>query len=520
MKDEKIIDVKPTQKNHPSDPSFKLNVKRLGIDTRNHLVCYMKDDCSVCKSEGFRSEARIKVSLGKRSIIATLNVITSPIIKTNEIGLSESAWKKLEADDGDEVGIFQAETLESFEYVRAKLSGKSLTEPGLKQIMADMKDGMYSDIQLSSFITACVDLTLNETILLTKTMSEAGKQLKWKQSQIVDKHCIGGLPGNRTSMLVVPIVAACGLIIPKTSSRAITSPSGTADTMEVIAPVNLSMQDMRRVVEKEGGCIVWGGTVDLSPVDDILVQVERALDLDSSKQLVASVLSKKIAAGSTDILIDIPIGPTAKVRSKKDAEVLKALFLSVGKALNLKIRIVFTDGSQPVGRGIGPSLEARDVLSVLRAEKDAPQDLRDRGLFLAAKIMEHCSGHTAEEAMRITKAILDDGRALLKFEAICEAQGGMREPKYATNKKIVIATKPGVITNIDNRKIARVAKLAGAPDSPEAGIDLHTPLGSRVELGYPLFTIYANSPGELDYALHYYNYHINQDMIIIGESNS
>jgi thymidine phosphorylase len=287
------MDEKEQQKKHPPEAFFTVKLRRLGIDTRNHLVCYMKDDCAVCKSEGFRSEARIKISMGSKSIIATLNVITSHILKTDEIGLSESAWKKLGAKEGDEVGVFQAETLESFDYVRAKLYGRPMTEPGLKRIMKDMKEGMYTDIQLSSFITACVDLNLKETILLTKTMSEAGQQLKWNQAQVVDKHCVGGLPGNRTSMLLVPIIAACGLTIPKTSSRAITSPSGTADTMEVIAPVTLSMEAMKRVVEKEGGCIVWGGTVDLSPVDDILVQVERALDLDSSKQLVASVLSKK-----------------------------------------------------------------------------------------------------------------------------------------------------------------------------------------------------------------------------------
>jgi thymidine phosphorylase len=502
---------------HPPDPSFRLNARRMGIDTRNHLVCYMRDDCAICRSEGFRSEARIKVSHGKKSLVATLNVVVSSILQSNEIGLSESAWRKLGAQEGEEVLIFQAETLESFDYVRAKLYGKPLTEVAFKHIIVDMKHGMYSDIQLSSFITACVDLGLKETIELTKTMAEAGQHLKWPNAQVVDKHCIGGLPGNRTSMLLVPILAAYGLTIPKTSSRAITSPSGTADTMEVLAPVTLSMAAMRKVVENEGGCIVWGGTVDLSPVDDILVQVERALNLDSSKQLVASVLSKKIAAGSTDILIDIPIGPTAKVRSKKDAQALKSLFLRVGEDLGLNLRLVMTDGHQPIGRGIGPALEARDVLSVLRCETDAPQDLRQRGLFLAAEILQHCSGCSVAESMQEAQGILDDGRAYKKFEAICQAQGGMREPKLASYKHVVTSSREGVVTAIDNRLIARIAKLAGAPDSPEAGIDLHTPLGAHVEKGTALFTIYANSPGELDYALHYYNFHTHRDMILIGE---
>jgi thymidine phosphorylase len=475
----------------------------------------MREDCALCKSEGFRSEARIQVSLREKWIIATLNVVTSEILKNHEIGLSESALERLGANEGDVVVVSHANPLDSFGCVRAKLYGKPLARSGFKNIMKDMMEGRYSDIQLSSFITACVDLSQKETIALTKAMSETGHQLKWGHKHIVDKHCVGGLPGNRTSMLVVPILAAHGLIIPKTSSRAITSPSGTADTMEVLAPVTLSMEAMKRVVEKEGGCLVWGGSVDLSPIDDVLVQVERALDLDSSKQLVASVLSKKIAAGSTDIVIDMPIGPTAKVRSKKEAHFLSSLFLNVAKAFDLNLTIVMTDGHQPIGRGIGPVLEARDVLSILRGDKDAPQDLRERGLFLAAKIMESCGGYSLKTALLEAKKILDDGRALKKFEAICEAQGGMRELQFAAFKYVVTAKSQGVITNIDNRLIARIAKLAGAPDSPSAGVDLHTPLKMPIEKGQPLFSIYAASAGELDHALYYFGAH--QEVIEIRE---
>lgn len=498
--------------------SLKLKVKRLGIDTRKYLVIYMREDCAICKSEGFRSEARIQVKLGKRWIIATLHVISSDILRKDELGLSDSSWEKLGAKNGDEVVVSHADPLESFGYVRAKLYGQPLRGSGLKHIMQDMMEGRYSDIQLSSFITACVDLSQKETIALTKAMSQTGRELKWKQKQIVDKHCVGGLPGNRTSMVIVPILAAHGLIIPKTSSRAITSPAGTADTMEVLAPVNLSIEDLKKVVEKEGGCILWGGSVDLSPVDDVLVQVERALDLDSTKQLVASVLSKKIASGSTDVLIDIPIGLTAKVRSNKEALLLSRLFLNVGKAFDLNISIVITDGRQPVGRGIGPVLEARDVLAVLRGDKNAPQDLRERSLFLAGKIMEYCCGHTPAEAISEAQNILNDGRALRKFEAICEAQGGMRELHFAHLKYVVTAKRKGVVTSIDNRLIARIAKLAGAPDSPAAGVDLHTPLGVKVEKGQPLFTVYATTQGELDHALYYFGVH--SDVIYIGETDS
>ncbi len=167
-------------------------------------------------------------------------------------------------------------------------------------------------------------LSAAETVALTDAMVKTGDRLSWQASKVADKHCIGGLPGNRTSMIVVPIIAAAGLIIPKTSSRAITSPAGTADVMETLTRIDLDIHEMRRLVEREGGCIVWGGSMQLSPADDILIGVERPLDFDSEGQLVASVLSKKIATGSSHVVIDIPVGPTAKLRTLEAASRLES----------------------------------------------------------------------------------------------------------------------------------------------------------------------------------------------------
>jgi thymidine phosphorylase len=219
-------------------------------------------------------------------------------------------------------------------------------------------------------------------------MVKVGDRLHWTAPHVADKHCIGGLPGNRTSMIVVPIIAAAGLVIPKTSSRAITSPAGTADAMETLTRVDLSIAEMRQVVEREGGCVVWGGAMQLSPADDILIGVERPLDFDSEGQLVASVLSKKIAAGSTHVVIDIPVGATAKLRTMEAAARLEARLWRVAEAFGLKVRIVRTDGAQPVGRGIGPALEARDVLAVLQNASGAPSDLAERAVDLSSRLLE------------------------------------------------------------------------------------------------------------------------------------
>jgi len=318
---------------------------------------------------------------------------------------------------------------------------------------------------------------------------------------VLDKHCVGGLPGNRTTPIVVAIVAALGYRIPKTSSRAITSPAGTADTMEVMAPVALDLAAMRRVVEREGGCIVWGGNVRLSPADDILIRVQRPLDFDSDGQLVASVLSKKIAAGSTHVLIDMPVGPTAKVRSEAAAHSLGARLAHTAGALGLQLGIHRSDGTQPVGRGIGPALEAHDVLKVLRNAADAPADLRERALALSAALLDMAPGSNAGTGLERARDVLDSGAALAKFLAICEAQGGFREPPRAAFTADVPAAASGRIAEIDNRRLAKLAKLAGAPTSPTAGLETSLRVGDTVERGQPLLTLHAESPGELAYAL-------------------
>jgi len=320
---------------------------------------------------------------------------------------------------------------------------------------------------------------------------------------VVDKHCVGGLPGNRTTPIVVAIVAAHGLTMPKTSSRAITSPAGTADTMETLAPVDLDLEDIRRVVEQESGCIVWGGAVRLSPADDILIRVERALDIDSEGQLVASVMSKKIAAGSTHLVLDIPVGPTAKVRSEAAARELAARLTMVGEAFGLKAATIFTDGSQPVGRGIGPALEAMDVLAVLQQAADAPEDLRDRACTLAGALLEMGGRAKPGAGKALAESTIADGRAWTKFQRICEGQGGMRVPPVARHRSPLVAPHRGTLRSIDNRRIARVAKLAGAPGSKAAGIEMHVSLGAAVEAGEPLCTVCSETTGELQYALDY-----------------
>lgn len=489
----------------PSIGPHRLQARRIGVDTQHEAVVLMRKDCPVCRSEGFTAHTRVLLRAGERHVIATLYQVTSDLISPGEVALSESAWARLGLEDGAIVAVSHPDAVESMAHVRSRIHGQALPDTALRAVIADVVDGRYSDVELSSFVTACAARPLDdrEILALTKAMVDVGDRLSWTSETVVDKHSVGGLPGNRTTPIIVPIVAALGLTMPKTSSRAITSPAGTADTMETLAPVELDIADIHRVVEREGGCIAWGGAVKLSPADDIIIRIERALDIDTEGQMIASVLSKKIAAGSTHLVLDLPVGPTAKVRSKKAADVLSAGLRTIATAFGIQTKIIVGDGRQPIGRSIGPALEAHDVLAVLQGRKGAPQDLRARAITLAGALLELAKAAPPGQGEGFAAQTLDDGRAWAKFQRICEAQGGMREPPVAKHRHPLLAERAGRVAEIDNRKIAKLAKLAGAPEAKAAGIELHVKLGSKVSAGEPLCTLHADASGELAYALHY-----------------
>ena len=490
----------PEREDNPS--SNNLRARRIALDTHDQPVLLTRRDCPVCRSEGFSAHARVRVQNGNRRIIATLYQIDSDWLAPGEAGLSEAAWERLQVSAGDEVHLSHPQPLNSLSLLRGRIWGRRFTRQSLNEIITDVAAGRYADIHIAMLLTvmATSGLDEGEVIALTDAMIRAGETLQWDHEPIVDKHCVGGLPGNRTTPLVVAIVAACGLWMPKTSSRAITSPAGTADTMETLAPVDLDLAAMRQVVEQEGGCVVWGGAVRLSPVDDMLIRVARVMDLDAEAQLVASVLSKKIAAGSSHLVLDLPVGRTAKIREHTEAEELGLCLKSVAEHFGLKTRVMITDGSAPVGRGIGPALEARDIIAVLGQHADAPADLRDRALLLSGELLEMAGAAATGGGRALAEQTLDSGAAAAKFEAICRAQGGMREPPLAQRRYVILAKRRGRVASIDNRRLGRVAKLAGAPGAPAAGVELHCTLNDVIEREQPLYTIHAETTGELNYA--------------------
>lgn len=480
--------------------------KDLGIDTNQEFVVFMPSNCHICKSEGFQALTRLSVSLDRSTIVATLNILSSDLLKEGEISLSKSAIQKLKVKDNDLLQVSHVETLNSMTHVKEKLNGSPLNESQYNEIIKDIAAQKYSNIFLSSFVAACTgdNVNIEEIYFLTLAMIKAGNKLQWENEIIADNECLGGLHGNRTSMIVVPIIASLGITIPKISSRATSSAAGTADTMQVLTNVNLSLAQMHKVVERENGCIVWGGAMKLCPADNNILKVKRALGVDSEGLMIASILAKKAAAGITHCVIDIPNINSAKAHTIYDPISMVLRLKEVADYIGLNVEAICFNGVQPLGFGIGPSLEARDVLSVLQNDPDAQKDLRKRAISIATEIVRLTWNIDNQPAEDLVVKKIDSGEAFNKLISICEAQGGFNEPKTAKYYKAIESTVSGIILEIDNRKIARVAKLAGAPDAAEAGIDFKVLLDQNIMIGQPLFTIYANSPGELEYAYEYY----------------
>ncbi len=483
-----------------------LKLRPVAIDTYRENVAYMHRACNVYHSEGFQALNKIEIHKEDNGtpVIAVLNIVDDETITApGELGLSEQVFDQLGLPPGTPVKVRHATPPASLDAVHRKIDGEALSREDYFGIIQDIVENRYSKIEMAAFLVGCAETGFerDEVLHLTRAMVESGDRLEWSEPLVADKHCIGGIPGNRTTMLIVPIVAAHGICMPKTSSRAITSPAGTADTMEVLAEVDLPPEKMHEIVQRERACLAWGGTARLAPADDILIAVERPLSMDSPGQMVASILSKKVAAGSSHLLIDIPLGPTAKVRSHQEALRLRKLFEYVGDRMSLTLEVVITDGTQPVGRGIGPVLEARDVMQVLRNDPLAPMDLREKALQLAGRILEFDADVRGGQGYFIARDILDSGRALAKMEAIVEAQGrNPHPPEPGRLVQEITAPRDGRVAAIDNLQMASIARLAGAPLDKGAGVDLVCKVGDPVRRGEVLYRIHADFPANFDFA--------------------
>ena len=480
---------------------MELKVKFLGFSAGRPVAILNRKTAEVL-SVYVNERVRIR---NKHSIVAIVD-ITEKIVNENEVALSKEIIDILKIKEGSSIKVTTEPQPITTMYISEKLEGKELDDKKMKMIIGDIVHNTLTEVEVAFFVAGIYmhDMSYAETYNMIKAMVEFGKRLEIS-GEVYNKHCIGGIAGNRTTPIVIPICSSLGLKIPKTSSRAITSAAGTADVIETLANVEFPTEQIKKIINKTNGCMVWGGALGLAPADDKIIQIERHLSLDPRSQLIASILAKKMAINSKGILIDIPFGKSAKVKTKKEALGLGKRFKKLANMLRLKLEFLITDGSQPIGNGIGPILEMRDILKVLLQEEDRPIDLENRAVLLAGKILEMAGKAKKGEGMKIAYQELKSGKAHKKFKEIIEAQGGnftdldikLKKAKFSSD---IISSKNGKIKEIDNKKISLIAKTAGCPADKSSGVYLYKHVGDKIRKGEKIITIYSGSSSELDYA--------------------
>lgn len=405
----------------------------------------------------------------------------------------------------------QHNTQAAIDAIKKKLVGKKLSYNEIFTIMDEIANKQLSPVLTTYFAAAGFTEGFNdqELFFLTKAMVATGPRLHFT-GIVADKHSTGGVAGTRTTMIVVPIIAAAGYQIPKTSSRAITSPAGTADTMEVVAPVTFSPRQIESIVAKAGGCIVWGGHLGLAPADDLIIQVEQPLAFESFDKIIVSIMAKKIASGANHVVLDIPVGPKMKITHFKDAELIAKKFTYLAKKFHIKIVTDINEIRQNAGRGVGPVLEARDVFEVLEQTTERPLALEAKALRLAGKLLDLCFADTPQKkglmGDDVAREILSSGKALEKMREIIKAQGGdsdigSRNLRPAKAMHDVHAHSYGRVFAIDNKQISVICKILGCPTDKKAGMYLHKKLEEEVDKGDILCTIYSSDKWRLQEAV-------------------
>lgn len=402
----------------------------------------------------------------------------------------------------------------ALEAISKKLSGKPLTYKEIYAVMDQLSHKRMNQVLTTYFAASgyTTGFSNEEIYFLTKAMIETGEKLHFG-GIVADKHSIGGVPGTRTSLIVVPIIASAGFKIPKSSSRAITTPGGTADDMEVLAPVAFNKDEIYQIVKKTNACLVWGGSVDIAPADDELIKVEEPILFESLDKILVSIMAKKIAFGSNHIVIDLPYGQFLKVKNHADATRLKHKFEYLASMFKVKIHVLAHQVDAPAGRGIGPVLETRDALEVLEQKPNRALDLEKHALDIASILLLLCLEDSnidlknrVHKEFKTTHAwaeyILNSGHALKKMREIIRAQGGneniksedLRPGRFSFEIK---ARHNCEIKQINIKNAIIIARILGAPKNKKSGIYFNFKTGEFVKSGEILYTLYS----EDEYAL-------------------
>ncbi len=439
---------------------------------------------------------------GTESVVCAVT-ISDTVVPKGTLALPVNVQNRCHVADGDMVDVFYSPMPESVRSIRKKINGTVLTREEIGSVITDIMEGRLSDTEIIAFVSAfnINNAVLDEISFLAEAMAGTGRKIRLKYGRIYDLHSLGGISGNKITPIVVSIVASEGLVIPKMSSRAVSSACGTADFVSTFCDVEMNSDRLVDAIDKVRGVFVCGNE-DYAPVGRRIIRVEKPMGIDPLPTMMASIMSKKLAIGITDLVLDIPVGKYSKISDLEEAEGYAKGFIRLGERIGVNVRCLITGAEEPIGYSVGPVMEAEECIRILE-NGDGDPFLVDKACSIAGAILEMAGiGNGTARALDSLRS----RRAHDAFLKIVEAQGGnpglrSSDLNRGMYSKDIHAKKSGYVQYIDNHGAIAIAKAAGAPGDTGAGIEFLHKTGDRVSEGDVLFRIYAESGSKLERAV-------------------
>ncbi len=475
---------------------------------------------SQCHIYWINSFDKVKLTLSNWKTIVVNVELTTSLVDKKEIWITKDLQKKINIKEW-EIIIFELveKNSLSLQWIKKKMRWEKINYDEIYSIISDISHNKLWEILTTYYVASSYfnETSDEETYLTAKAMAECWVTFKYNTDEIVaDKHCIWWIPWNETTMIIIPTLASLWIKMPKNFSKAITSPAATWECVNVLTDIEFTKDEIKKIIEKNNSCLIWWWWLDLAPADDKIIQVSYPLSMQNISKVISSIMAKKYAMWINHSLIDIPIWPTAKVKTMKEAIIRKEKFEYVWKKLWMKVHVEITDWSQPIWNWIWAVLQVREVLRVLQQHKLKPLDLEKKAMFLAWKIIELVWLKRWEESIELAYKQLKSWDTYKKFQEIIKSQNkwsNVNRDKMLWTKKWreimsedlilwketidVISNYDWIIDDIDLHVINQITRSLWAPMDAQVWLYLMKKKWDNVKKWEILYKMFSTSKTRL-----------------------
>ncbi len=466
---------------------------------------------------GITTLDKIKVLHHGEEIVLDVD-LTNELVDFWKMGITNDVHKQFWINEWDIITIeWISKASTSVRAIKKKLLWKKLNKKEIYSLVKDMSEGKLSDVLVSYYAACsfCYPSDEEELYYTAKYSADFWDKIDFKHNTAV-KYSVWWLPGNETTMIIVPILASLWIYSPKTFTKSITSPAATWECVETLMNINLDVEQMYDCVNTNTWCLAWGKNLKFAPANDKIIKVSYPLSMEAYSKMLVSIIAKVYAWGTKNCLIEIPVWPKAKITSKKIANRIKKHFQYIAKRLDVNLEVVITDWTSIVGRWVWAVLQVREVLRILQGKKHNSQDLEDKAVLLASKLVELSGLAKWNKAKELVLEKLKSGEAWESLQKIINYQNNLNWSK--ANKKMarhlwiidseelpvskhsydLLATNNGVLGAIDLETMKTYARELGCPVDRKAWFYFHKKPGDKYKKWDLIYTIYSSSKSRLN----------------------